>query len=205
MTAKLTRNAATESSKEKENERETEKGTETTAGAIGHGAGMLVAMAAEGRIPGGRTDTEREAVTETIVTIIDVMMITTGEPALVVEATVGHGSTAENEEVDLRGMIMMDEAGIGARTVIAVVTGTDVAAVILVWTLQNGDVFVQRAGPGADQEAALFARTHDPDRGHRHRLLPAVQLEMSSHRLQHQWRQVLRQRPQWTQRFWRTS
>lgn len=208
MTAKRTRNAVTESSREKgeENERKTEKGTEIAAGAIGHGARMLVAMAAaEDRKPGDRTDTEREAVTETIATIIDVMMTTIGEPALVVEALVARGITAENEVGDLRGMIMAGGAGIGARIVIVVMTGTDVAAVTLVWTLQNGDVCVQRADPGADQEVALFARTQDPGHGHRHRLLSAVQQEMESQRQQPHWRQVLQHRLQWTQRFWRTS
>lgn len=201
MTANLTRNAATESLRENEIKEE----REIAAGAIGHGAGMLVATAVEGdMMPGDRTGTERGAATETTVTITDVMMITIGEPDLVVVATVVHGITAETEEVDPRGMTMADGAGTGARIVI--MSGTDVAVVTLASILQNGDVCVRRAGPGADQEVAPSARTHAPDHGRHLQLPPAVQRETESRRQQHQRRhQQLRYQPRWTQRFWRTS
>lgn len=200
MTAKLTRNAATESLRENGSK----KARERAAGAIGHGAGMPVATAVAGDLmPGDRTGTERGAATETTVTITDAKTITIVEPDLVVGATVVHGSTSESEEVNLRGMIMVDGAGTGARTVI--VTGTDVAVVTLAWIHQNGDVCVHRAGPGADREVAPSAKAHAPDHGRHPRLPPAVQRETESRR-QHQRRQLrLRHQPQWTQRFWRTS
>lgn len=160
-----------------------ENGRETAAGVIGHGAGMLVATAVEGdTMPGDRTGTERGAATETTVTITDAMMITIGEPDLVVGATVVHEITAGTEEVDLRGMTMADGAGTEARTVI--MTGTDVAVVTLPWILQNGDVCVHRVGPEADREAAPSARTHAPDHGRHLQLPPVVQQEMESRRQQ---------------------
>lgn len=181
MTAKLTRNAAAENLRENGRKNEIMKRRERAAGVIGHGAGMLVVMAVGGdMMPGDRTVTERGAATETTVTLTDAMMITIGEPDLVVGATVVHGSTAETEEVDLRGMTIVDGAGTGARTVI--VTGTDVAVVTLAWILQNGDVCVHRAGPGADREVVPPARTHAPDHGRHLQVSPAVQQETENRR-----------------------